>query len=83
MCQRTLPKLVGLEGDMFFTNRWNYRVEGGIGDEEFPEMTRLGEKEVGCVGPGATAIQAVPERAKCAKELYISQLAPSKVYTRG
>ncbi|KAF1967759.1 FAD/NAD(P)-binding domain-containing protein [Bimuria novae-zelandiae CBS 107.79] len=78
-----VPGLVGFRGEMFHTSRWDYRVTGGTSEDVFPEMTRLEGKRVGYVGTGATAIQAIPELAKYAKELYVFQRTPSQVNPRG
>ena len=71
----TSPKLARIEGmetfagDAFHTSRWNYNVE-------------LEGKRVGIIGTGATAVQAVPELAKIAKELYVFQRTPSTIDVR-
>ncbi|KAI7006343.1 hypothetical protein KC355_g7798 [Hortaea werneckii] len=69
------------EGHMFHTARWDYDYTGG--SQEHPEMTRLADKRVAILGTGATAIQAVPQLAKFAKELYVFQRTPSMVDERG
>src|SRR6202140_999120 len=59
----TTPKLARIEGmeafagKSFHTSRWDYTVD-------------LEGKSVGIIGTGATAVQAIPEIAKVAKELY-------------
>lgn len=81
-----VPKIPGLaefEGDMFHTARWDYAVSGGSSEDAFSELKGLEGKRVGYVGTGATAIQAVPEVAKYAKELFIFQRTPSQVNSRG
>jgi cyclohexanone monooxygenase len=71
----TTPKLArikGMEtfkGEAFHTSRWNYNVE-------------LKGKRVGIIGTGATAVQAIPELAKIAKELYVFQRTPSSIDVR-
>jgi cyclohexanone monooxygenase len=71
----TTPKLARIEGmetfqgDAFHTSRWNYDVD-------------LEGKVVGIIGTGATAVQAVPELAKVAKELYVFQRTPSTIDVR-
>jgi cyclohexanone monooxygenase len=71
----TSPKLARIEGmetfegDAFHTSRWNYDVS-------------LDGKRVGIIGTGATAVQAVPELAKVAGELYVFQRTPSTVDVR-
>lgn len=46
-------------------------------------LDKLLDKKVAFVGTGATAIQAVPNVAKYAKELYVFQRTPSAVNVRG
>jgi len=71
----TTPKLArikGMEsfkGDAFHTSRWNYNVD-------------LKGKRIGIIGTGATAVQAVPELAKVASELYVFQRTPSSIDVR-
>lgn len=71
----TTPKLArikGMEsfaGDAFHTSRWDYNVD-------------LKDKRVGIIGTGATAVQAVPELAKIARELYVFQRTPSSIDVR-
>lgn len=77
-----IPGLAGFEGGMFHTSRWNYDITGGSGEDPFSELKNLKGKRVGYIGTGATAIQAVPELAKYAKELYIFQRTPSQVNPR-
>ena len=67
-----LARIDGMEtfkGASFHTSRWDYRVD-------------LKGKRVGIIGTGATAIQAVPELAKVAGELYVFQRTPSSVDVR-
>ncbi|TGJ87289.1 hypothetical protein E0Z10_g1484 [Xylaria hypoxylon] len=73
----------GFKGDIFHTSLWDYDVTGGSSEEPFPELSKLANKRVGIIGTGATAIQAVPQLAKYAKELYIFQRTPSAVFSRG
>ena len=71
----TNPKLARIdgmqtyEGDSFHTSRWNYHVD-------------LEGKRVGIIGTGATAVQAVPELAKIAGELFVFQRTPSSIDVR-
>ncbi|KAI7284999.1 hypothetical protein KC345_g1997 [Hortaea werneckii] len=58
-----------IEGHMFHTARWDYEYTGG--SQEDPQMTRLADKRVAIIGTGATTIQAVPQLAKFAKELFV------------
>jgi cation diffusion facilitator CzcD-associated flavoprotein CzcO len=78
-----VPGLADFKGEMFHTSRWNYDITGGSSDVTFPEMEKLKGLRVGIIGTGATAIQAVPQLAKYAKELYVFQRTPSQVNTRG
>jgi cyclohexanone monooxygenase len=71
----TTPKLARIrgmemfEGDSFHTSRWNYDVD-------------LHGKRVGIIGTGATAVQAIPELAKVASELFVFQRTPSTIDVR-
>jgi cyclohexanone monooxygenase len=71
----TTPKLARIagqesfEGDVFHTSRWRYDVP-------------LDGKRVGIIGTGATAVQAIPELAKIAGELYVFQRTPSTIDVR-
>lgn len=78
-----VPGLADFEGAMLHTARWDYNITGGSSDDAFPELEKLRGKRVGIIGTGATAIQAVPQLAKYAKELYVFQRTPSQVNTRG
>ena len=67
-----LARIQGMEsfaGDAFHTSRWDYNVD-------------LAGKRVGIIGTGATAIQAVPELAKVAGELFVFQRTPSSIDVR-
>ena len=57
------------EGESFHTSRWRYDVD-------------LEGKRVGIIGTGATAVQAVPQLAKSAGELFVFQRTPSSVDVR-
>eukprot|EP01113_Clastostelium_recurvatum_P031661 TRINITY_DN3975_c0_g1_i4.p1 TRINITY_DN3975_c0_g1~~TRINITY_DN3975_c0_g1_i4.p1 ORF type:complete len:678 (-),score=122.66 TRINITY_DN3975_c0_g1_i4:27-2009(-) len=79
-----VPKFDGLDefkGRIFHTSRWDFNCTGGSPTD--PHMTKLADKKVGIIGTGATAIQAVPQLAKSAKELYVFQRTPSSVDVRG
>jgi cyclohexanone monooxygenase len=71
----TSPKLARIEGmdtftgASFHTSRWNYNVD-------------LEGKRIGIIGTGATAVQAIPELAKVAGELYVFQRTPSTIDVR-
>ena len=68
---------------LFFadTARWDYNYTGG--SQENPQLTCLRDKRVAIIGTGATAIQAVPQLSKWAKEVYVIQRTPSMVDERG
>ena len=80
------PKLPGIEGldsfagHSFHTSRWDYAYTGGG-----PEggLDRLGDKTVGIIGTGATAVQVVPHLGAAAKRLYVFQRTPSSIDVRG
>jgi len=79
-----VPKIEGLEkfaGKMFHTARWDYNITGGSSAD--PQLTGLEGKRVGILGTGATAIQAIPQLAKYAKELHVFQRTPSHNWARG
>ncbi|KAI1390323.1 FAD/NAD(P)-binding domain-containing protein [Hypoxylon trugodes] len=73
----------GFKGEFFHPSRWNYNVTGGSPEEAFPVLSKLKDKRVGYIGTGATAIQAVPQLAEYAKELYVFQRTPAAVFSRG
>lgn len=78
-----LPNLPGLDsfkGKMIHCARWDYETTGGSQDK--PVLDKLSDKRVAFIGTGATAIQAVPNIAKYAKELYVVQRTPSAVDVR-
>lgn len=74
-----IPGIADFEGDAFHTSRWNYAVTGGGPTER---MDKLGDKRVGIIGTGATAVQVVPQLARTAKEVYVFQRTPSAVGPR-
>ena len=79
------PKLPGIpgierfEGRSFHTTRWDYACTGG---SPSTPMDKLGDKRVGVIGTGATAIQVVPKLAEVAKELFVFQRTPSGIGVR-
>jgi cation diffusion facilitator CzcD-associated flavoprotein CzcO len=78
-----LPGIPGLEsfgGHAFHTSRWDYAYTGG--DPEGAAMDRLGDKRVGIIGTGATAVQVVPHLARAAAELFVFQRTPSSIDVR-
>ncbi|KAH6692742.1 phenylacetone monooxygenase [Plectosphaerella plurivora] len=77
-----VPKnLSAFEGPTTHTARWDYGITGGTPDD--PQMVNLKDKRVGIIGTGATGVQAIPELAKWAKELYVFQRTPSSIGTKG
>ena len=73
-----LSKIEGMEsfkGHSFHTSRWDYQYTG-------QDLSNLKDKRVGIIGTGASAVQAVPELAKTAKELYVFQRTPSSIDIR-
>jgi cyclohexanone monooxygenase len=78
-----LPGIPGLEtfaGHSFHTSRWDYGYTGG--DADGAPMDRLGDKRVGIIGTGATAVQCVPHLARACGALYVFQRTPSSVDVR-
>lgn len=79
------PKLPGIpgidrfEGHTFHTSRWDYGYTGG---NEDGHLDRIGDKAVGIIGTGATAIQCIPHLAEGARHLYVFQRTPSSVDER-
>jgi cyclohexanone monooxygenase len=70
-----LSRIKGMEtfkGHSFHTSRWDYDYCG-------EDLSRLGDKVVGIIGTGATAVQAIPRLGAAAKELYIFQRTPSSI----
>lgn len=73
-----LSKISGMEkfqGHSFHTSRWDYEYTG-------EKLENLKDKVVGIIGTGASAVQAVPELAKTAKQLYVFQRTPSSIDVR-
>jgi cation diffusion facilitator CzcD-associated flavoprotein CzcO len=78
-----LPGVPGLEtfrGHCFHTSRWDYSYTGG--DSHGAPMANLGDKRVGIIGTGATAVQCVPRLARDAKDLFVFQRTPSSIDVR-
>jgi cyclohexanone monooxygenase len=82
----SVPKLPGIpgigsfRGHSFHTSRWDYGYTGG--DSDGAPMNKLGDKRVGVIGTGATAVQCVPHLARDCRELYVFQRTPSSVDVR-
>ena len=77
-----LPGIPGIEtyaGRAFHTSRWDYRYTGGSSQTL---MEKLGDKRVGIIGTGATAVQVVPKLAEAAQELYVFQRTAACVGVR-
>ena len=78
MSKPKLARINGIEkfkGHSFHTSRWDYDYCG-------ENLGKLADKRVAIIGTGATAVQAVPELAKAAKELYVFQRTPSSIDIR-
>ena len=78
-----LPGIPGIEsfgGHAFHTSRWDYDYTGG--DSAGAPLDRLGDRRVGIIGTGATAVQCIPHLARAAKELYVFQRTPSSIDVR-
>jgi cyclohexanone monooxygenase len=78
-----LPAIPGIEkfkGHTFHTSRWDYDYTGG---DTTGGLHRLGDKRVGIIGTGATAIQCVSHLGQHALKLYVFQRTPSSVDERG
>ncbi len=74
-----IPGIEQFEGKAFHTSRWDFEYTGGSNTEP---MSKLADKRVGIIGTGATGVQAVPQLARAAKELYVFQRTPSAVGVR-
>ena len=72
----TTPKLARIAG------------HGNLQGRGLPHLTlelqrrSAGQAGIGIIGTGATAVQAIPELAKIAKELYVFQRTPSSIDVR-
>ncbi|MFF3567588.1 flavin-containing monooxygenase [Nocardia jiangxiensis] len=77
-----LPAIEGIEdfgGKLFHTSRWEYDYTGGGPAEK---LARLGDKRVGVIGTGATAVQIVAPLAESAQQLLVFQRTPSTIGVR-
>jgi cation diffusion facilitator CzcD-associated flavoprotein CzcO len=73
-----LSRIQGMDtfaGHSFHTSRWDYDFTG-------EDLSNLQDKVVGIIGTGASAVQAVPELGKNAKELFVFQRTPSSIDVR-
>ncbi len=78
-----LPGIPGIEtyqGHSFHTSRWDYDYTGG--DPAGAPLDRLGDKRVGIIGTGATAVQCIPHLARACDELFVFQRTPSSIDVR-
>ena len=75
-----IPGLTDFEGHTFHTSRWDYAYTGG---GPSGGLDRLGDKRVGIIGTGATAVQCIPHLAEGAQHLYVFQRTPSSIDVRG
>ena len=78
-----LPGIPGIEsfgGQAFHTSRWDYEYTGG--DPAGAPLAKLGDKRVGIIGTGATAVQCIPHLARSAGELFVFQRTPSSIDVR-
>ncbi|MEM7338419.1 MAG: NAD(P)/FAD-dependent oxidoreductase [Actinomycetota bacterium] len=73
-----LAKIDGIadfKGHSFHTSRWDYDYTGA-------DLEKLADKRVAIIGTGATAVQAIPQLGKAAKELLVFQRTPSSIDIR-
>lgn len=75
-----IPGVEEYQGHIFHTSRWDYGYTGG--SPKNPELSNLADKKVGIIGTGATAVQAIPQLARWAKELVVFQRTPSSIDRR-
>lgn len=71
-----IPGLDTFEGHSFHTSRWDYDYTGG---DYHGNLSNLADKNVGIIGTGCTAIQAIPPLAASSKHLFIFQRTPSAI----
>ncbi len=69
----------GFEGKIFHTSRWEYDYTGG---GPASALEKLGDKTVGVIGTGATAVQIVAPLAESAEQLLVFQRTPSTIGVR-
>jgi cyclohexanone monooxygenase len=77
-----LPGVRGIEtfqGHSFHTSRWDYDYTGGNSNGG---LWKLGDKRVGIIGTGATAVQVLPHLADSAAQVYVFQRTPSSIDVR-
>jgi len=74
-----IPGIESFEGHSFHTSRWDYKYTGG---DSTGDLTNLGDKRVGIIGTGATAVQCIPHLGDAAEHLYVFQRTPSSIDER-
>ncbi|MBX3094443.1 MAG: NAD(P)/FAD-dependent oxidoreductase [Cryobacterium sp.] len=75
-----IPGITDFKGHTFHSSRWDYGYTGGT---TLGGLDKLGDKKVGIIGTGATAVQIVPHLAQGAEHLYVFQRTPSVISFRG
>ena len=75
-----IPVLVYFGGLCFHTSRCDFDYTGGA--YSGAPMDKLGDKRVGIIGTGATAVQCIPHLAAAAGELTVFQRTPSSIDVR-
>jgi cation diffusion facilitator CzcD-associated flavoprotein CzcO len=78
LSQPKLSKIDGIErfkGHSFHTSRFDFAYTG-------QDLSKLGNKVVGIIGTGASAVQIIPRVGAAAKELYVFQRTPSAIDLR-
>jgi cation diffusion facilitator CzcD-associated flavoprotein CzcO len=75
-----LPGLRDFKGHTFHTSRWDYDYTGG---SSTGGLDKLGDKQVGIIGTGATGIQCISHLGEAAKQLFVFQRTPSSIDLRG
>ncbi len=74
-----IPGIADFRGVAFHTARWDYAYTGG---GPGGDLDRLGDKTVGVIGTGASAVQCVPHLGASAKQLFVFQRTPAGVDVR-
>jgi len=75
-----IPGIESYEGHSFHTSRWDYEYTGG--NPAGAPLDQLGDKRVGIIGTGATAVQCIPHLARACGELFVFQRTPSSIDVR-
>ena len=71
-----VPGLHDFKGKAFHTARWDYDYTGG---GPHGGLDKLGDKVVGIIGTGASAVQCIPHLAYGARRLYVFQRTPASI----